>query len=93
MQIKVKDEVDETIEEVIENAMLIWNAHALFRVHNLFIHDPACQKGSQAYQPEKLFSEWLTNFWLFWYQIHGQREQILLSLKTQKLPKFWTVKS
>ncbi len=28
------------------------------------------QRDSQAYHPEKLFSDWLTNFWLFWYQMY-----------------------
>ena len=42
----------------------------LFRVHNWVIHDLVWWKGSRVYQQEHLFSEWLTNFLLFWYQIY-----------------------
>ena len=42
----------------------------LLRVHNWVIHDLAWWKGSGVYQPEKLFSEWLTDVLLLWYQIY-----------------------
>ena len=42
----------------------------LFRVQNIVIHELSWQKCSQAHQPGKFFSEWLSDFWLFWYQIN-----------------------
>ena len=40
----------------------------LFRVQNMIIHHLLWWKSSQAYQSGKCFSEWLPNFWLFWYK-------------------------
>ncbi len=40
------------------------------RVQNWVINDHPRWKGARVYQPEKLFSGWLTDFLLFWYQIY-----------------------
>ena len=40
-------------------------------VQNMVIQELSWWKGSQAYQLGKVFSEWLSNLWLFWYQIYS----------------------
>ncbi len=59
--------------EVSHMLLIIDSCHEkidLFRVHNWVIHELAWWKGSQVYQPVKLFSEWLANFLLIWQQIY-----------------------
>ena len=60
----------------------------LFRVHNWVVHNLSYWKCLQAYQSEKLFSGWLTNFRLFWYQTEPSRSSRRDFTKLWR-PKTW----
>ena len=42
----------------------------LFGVQNIAIHELLCWMRFQAHKPAKYFSDWLSNSWLFCYQIY-----------------------